>query len=76
MAAGRGFVHVNAAGGLEPCPFAPFSDTDLRKMPFADALRSDFLEKIRLNHSKLTETRGGCALWANRKWLSGLLSAR
>ena len=30
MAAGEGFVHVSAEGDLEPCPFSPFSDTNLR----------------------------------------------
>jgi len=44
-------------------------------MALADALESDFLRKIRLNHSKLTETRGGYALWANRKWMKSLLPA-
>ena len=30
LAAGRGFVHVSADGNLEPCPFAPFSDVNLK----------------------------------------------
>ena len=25
LAAGRGFFHINAAGGAEPCPFSPYS---------------------------------------------------
>ncbi|MCP5108910.1 MAG: radical SAM protein, partial [bacterium] len=31
LAAGRGFVHVSPSGNLEPCPFAPFSDTNLKE---------------------------------------------
>jgi len=32
LAAGRGFIHINPSGEIEPCPFAPFSDADLKKM--------------------------------------------
>jgi MoaA/NifB/PqqE/SkfB family radical SAM enzyme len=30
LASGQGFVHISAAGALEPCPFAPYSDTNGR----------------------------------------------
>ncbi|WAC05358.1 MAG: radical SAM protein [Methanoregula sp.] len=73
LSAGRGFVHVSAAGSLEPCPAAPFSDADLTKVSLKEALQSDFLRRIRENHAMLTETDGGCALWTNRKWTSSLL---
>jgi MoaA/NifB/PqqE/SkfB family radical SAM enzyme len=73
LAAGRGFVHVGPDGSLEPCPFAPFSDTSLRTMSLEHALKSDLLAAIRANHDRLTETRGGCALWENREWVRSLL---
>ena len=73
LSAGRGFVHVSAAGNLEPCPAAPFSDADLTKISLKEALQSDFLRRIRENHAMLTETDGGCALWTNREWTSSLL---
>lgn len=38
LAAGRGFVHVSAEGRLEPCPFAPYSDVDLRRASLQEAL--------------------------------------
>ena len=72
LAAGRGFVHVSPEGMLEPCPFAPFADSDLNRMSLRDALRSDLLQAIREEHGKLTETAGGCALWQNREWLESL----
>jgi MoaA/NifB/PqqE/SkfB family radical SAM enzyme len=74
LAAGRGFIHVAPDGSLEPCPFAPYSDTSLRRMTLREALKSGLLEKIRANHDKLSETRGGCALWENREWVRGLVS--
>lgn len=73
LAGGRGFIHVNPRGGLEPCPFAPFSDTSLEAGSLAEALASPFLRKVREGHAALTET-GGCALWANKEWTASLLA--
>jgi MoaA/NifB/PqqE/SkfB family radical SAM enzyme len=73
LAAGRDFVHVSPSGDLEPCPAAPFSDTNLTRVPLRAALQSGFLEEIRLHHEKLTESEGGCALWNNRTWTASLL---
>lgn len=69
LAAGRGFIHINPKGHLEPCPFAPFSDTDLSTMSLKEALASDFLRIIRENADQLKETEGGCTLWENREWV-------
>ena len=74
LAAGRGFIHVDPQGRLEPCPFAPFSDASVRETPLAEALGSPLLAAIRGNHDRLTETRGGCALWAERDWVRTLLA--
>lgn len=73
LSAGRGFVHVSAALDLEPCPFAPWSDMNLREVSLKHALKSRFLSAIRADHDKLAETAGGCALWANRAWVASLL---
>ncbi|OHD55410.1 MAG: hypothetical protein A2Y33_11475 [Spirochaetes bacterium GWF1_51_8] len=73
LASGRGFVHISPEGRLEPCPFAPYSDTDVNQMSLRSALASDFLRKIRENHHLLKETRGGCALWENRQWVASLM---
>jgi len=66
LAAGRGFLHINPQGRAEPCPFAPFSDIDLRSESLKEALRSPVLAAIRKQHHLLKEGKGGCALWANR----------
>lgn len=73
LSSGRGFIHVSATGDLEPCPAALFSDANLTKMPLRQALQSRFLEEIRRHHEQLTETQGGCALWANREWAATVL---
>ena len=72
LAAGRGFLHINPSGKVEPCPFAPFSDSDLRYGSLRDALESRFLREIRENHHLLKEGEGGCALWSNRDWVKRL----
>jgi MoaA/NifB/PqqE/SkfB family radical SAM enzyme len=74
LAAGRGFVHVSPSGSVEPCPFAPYSDTNLCNMTLKQALQSQLLETIRDNHGSLTENNGGCALWANREWVQSLVN--
>jgi MoaA/NifB/PqqE/SkfB family radical SAM enzyme len=73
LSAGLGFVHVNAAGDVEPCPFAPYSDVNLKDASLKDALQSPFLKEIRENHGRLRETEGGCALWVEREWAKSLL---
>ncbi len=73
LSAGRGFVHINAVGDVEPCPFAPYSDSSLRNMSLKDALQSEFLKRIRENHGQLSEAEGGCALWVEREWVQSLL---
>ncbi len=75
LAAGRGFMHINPAGKVEPCPFAPFSDTDLRFGTLKEALQSRFLSEIRKSHHLLKEGKGGCALWANKEWVKELESS-
>ena len=72
LSAGRGFIHINPLGDVEPCPFAPYSDINLRDASLIEALQSDFLKEIRDNHDHLSETEGGCALWVERKWVQSV----
>jgi len=76
LSAGRGFVHISATGDVEPCPFAPYSDTNLRNTSLKEALQSKFLRTIRENHDQLSETEGGCALWVKREWVRSLLVSK
>jgi MoaA/NifB/PqqE/SkfB family radical SAM enzyme len=75
MAAGRGFVHVSAEGDLEPCPFSPYADTNLREVPLRVALQSRLLRNIRESDEHLSESAGGCALWAKRDWVQSMMEA-
>ncbi len=71
LSAGRGFVHVSSEGNVEPCPFVPYSDTNLKNITLKDALQSNMLRTIRENHDQLEETHG-CALWEKRAWVQSL----
>jgi len=75
LAAGRGFIHISAQGNVEPCPFAPYSDSSVRGTPLRDALRSPLLEAIRAHHDRFGDTSGGCALWRQREQVQALLES-
>jgi MoaA/NifB/PqqE/SkfB family radical SAM enzyme len=75
LASGRGFVHINAGGDLEPCPFAPYSDTNLKNVSLREGLRSPFLAAMRTGHDSFAETEGGCALWKRREQVRELLES-
>jgi MoaA/NifB/PqqE/SkfB family radical SAM enzyme len=74
LSAGRGFVHINASGDVEPCPFAPYSDANLRQMSLLDALRSPFLARLRDMPGLSTYSGEGCALWKNREDVQRVLA--
>ncbi|MFW6287886.1 MAG: radical SAM/SPASM domain-containing protein [bacterium] len=75
LAAGRGFIHVNAHGNIEPCPFAPYSDLNLSDISLKEGLQSKLLSKIRSNGDILEEAegQGGCTLWAKQEVVRSLL---
>ena len=74
LSAGRGFVHVSAEGNVEPCPFVPYSDTNLNNTSLKEALQSNMLRAIRENHGELAEING-CALWEKRAWVQSIASS-
>jgi len=75
LAAGKGFLHINAYGDVEPCPFSPYSDSNLLEVSFRDALTSPLFGKIRAEDITLDESDGRCALWKRREWVKGLVDA-
>jgi MoaA/NifB/PqqE/SkfB family radical SAM enzyme len=74
LSAGRGFIHISAEGDVEPCPFAPYSDTNIRDKSLQEALQSNLLKAIRENDELGKETGGSCALFAKREWVRSLLA--
>jgi MoaA/NifB/PqqE/SkfB family radical SAM enzyme len=63
LAAGRGFFHINPYGKTEPCPFSPYSDTDLREKTILEALKSPLFQKLNDQNILMQEHIGGCVLF-------------
>ncbi|MGD9675538.1 MAG: radical SAM protein [Candidatus Bipolaricaulia bacterium] len=73
LAAGKGFLHINAYGDVQPCPFSPYSDSNLTEVSFREALASPLFRAIRAEGVTLDESDGRCALWKRREWVEGLV---
>jgi len=73
LAAGRGFFHINSHGGAEPCPFSPYSDTNIMETSLKDALRSPLFQALSDNKNLTKEHIGGCVLFEQRKQVEALL---
>ena len=75
LAAGRGFFHINANGGAEPCPFSPHSDTSLKNVSLRQALQSPLFVSLKNSAMLMREHTGGCTLFELADKVTALLSA-
>ena len=73
MAAGRGFFHIGPDGAAEPCPFSPFSDSNVAQTGLRQALQSPLFRKIRDARALGWEHTGGCTLYEHRDEISNML---
>jgi MoaA/NifB/PqqE/SkfB family radical SAM enzyme len=71
LSAGRGFLHIAPNGAVEPCPFAPHSDRNLNDCTMEEALASPLLKRLQAMPEEMSETEGGCALWARKDEIFG-----
>jgi len=69
MAAGRGFLHINTQGFVEPCPFAHIATDNIREKSLKAILKSELFLYIREHKTLLKKPTLGCALYENRKLL-------
>ncbi len=72
MAAGKGFLHINAQGYVEPCPFAHLASDSVRTTSLKKVLQSPFFKYIRDHSELLTQPQMGCALFERRKELNAI----
>lgn len=64
LAAGRGFFHINATGGAEPCPFSPYSEMNIKEQSLLAVLQSEFFKKIKeISKAEVMNHKGGCTLF-------------
>ncbi|MBC8060823.1 MAG: radical SAM protein [Clostridiaceae bacterium] len=73
LAAGRGFFHINVDGSAEPCPFSPYSDTNLKDCTLREALKSPLFRKLNETGMLLGEHEGGCLLFEKEKEVKELI---
>jgi hypothetical protein len=66
-------VHINASGGVESCPFAPYSDASVATGTLAAAVSPPTLARIRELQETLGHT-GGCTLFDNRDKVEAMLA--
>lgn len=76
LAAGRGFFHINVDGSAEPCPFSPYSDTNLKDCTLRDALKSPLFRKLNETGMLLGEHKGGCLLFQKENEVKELIRER
>ena len=74
MAAGRGFFHISPDGSAEPCPFSPFSDTNVSRDGLRAAIASPFFHSIRNARALGWEHTGGCTLYEHRDEVEAMLN--
>lgn len=66
LAAGRGFFHIGPDGAAEPCPFSPYSDSNVLHTGLRAALSSPLFRRIRAANLTDWHHTGGCTLYEHR----------
>ena len=74
LASGRGFFHIGPDGSAEPCPFSPFSDSNVAQIGLRQALQSPLFRKIRAAHALGWEHTGGCTLFEHRDEIEKMMA--
>ncbi|OPJ60050.1 hypothetical protein CLORY_30240 [Clostridium oryzae] len=59
----REFFYVNVDGAAEPCPFSPYSDTNLNDTSLIQALKSPLFKELNETGMLVGEHEGGCLLF-------------
>ncbi len=75
VAAGRGFFHINSHGGAEPCPFSPFSDTNVVETSLKGAISSRLFRVLQDGDILKDDHVGGCVLFEKRSQVQAILNA-
>lgn len=73
LASGRGFFHIGPDGSAEPCPFSPFSDSNVAELGLRKALQSPLFRKIRAARALGWEHTGGCTLFEHREEIEKMI---
>ena len=73
LAAGRGFFHINSHGGAEPCPFSPYSDTNVKETSLKEVMKSRLFSKLKESNLLTQDHIGGCILFEQKDLVEELM---
>lgn len=73
LASGRGFFHIGPDGSAEPCPFSPFSDSNVVTLGVRGALKSPLFRALRKANILNWEHTGGCTLFEHQDEVKALM---
>lgn len=76
LAAGRGFFHINSHGSAEPCPFSPYSDSNVRDTSLRAALKSDLFRALQNENILTGEHTGGCVLFDQKEQVEAIIERK
>jgi MoaA/NifB/PqqE/SkfB family radical SAM enzyme len=73
--AGRGFIHVNADGYVEPCPFSHYAAGNVLTEPLAEILAAPFMSELRQKVAGWDNPTETCLLAAHSEEVEALVAA-
>jgi MoaA/NifB/PqqE/SkfB family radical SAM enzyme len=73
IAGGRCYLHINAAGDIEPCAFVHYADSNIKDKTLLDALRSPLFMEYRKNQPFSENFLRPCPLLDNPERLSAMV---
>lgn len=74
LASGRGFFHINPAGGAEPCPFSPYARHNLKEASLLEVIESGYFDALRALAMTAGPHTGGCVLFEREQQVKALLA--
>ena len=74
IASGRGFFHIGPDGSAEPCPFSPFSDSNVLELGVKEALQSPLFRTLRDASILGWAHTGGCTLYEHRDEVEAMMN--
>lgn len=73
VASGRGFFHIGPDGSAEPCPFSPYSDSNVMQTGVLGALKSPLFRRLRDASAMSWGHTGGCTLYEHREEVEAMV---
>ena len=73
--AGKGFLHINADGFVEPCPFCRYAADNVKEKPLHRILGSTFFSSLRETFGENMDYRGTCMLFEKAETVKSIAAS-